>query len=89
MSLVKPIINDIMAFDATQSYTVTFNVSGGDQVTKNQIQVVTNDINESLIYDNTTLQNYGGMCAVRIYGSTCKLIMEDGSLITKNNYESN
>lgn len=58
MSLVKPIINDIMAFDATQSYTVTFNVSGGDQVTKNQIQVVTNDINESLIYDNTTLQNY-------------------------------
>ena len=58
MALVKPIVNDITAFDSTQSYTITFTASGGDQVTKNQIQIVTNDSDETLVYDNTTIQGY-------------------------------
>lgn len=43
MALVKPIINDIMAFDATTTYTVTFSVNGGDRVAKNEIKVIYNN----------------------------------------------
>lgn len=52
MALVKPIVNDITAFDATSAYTVTFTASGGDQVTKNEIQIVLNDVSETSIYQN-------------------------------------
>jgi hypothetical protein len=43
MALVKPIVNDIMAFDATSVYTVTFSANGGDRVVKNEIKVVYNE----------------------------------------------
>ena len=43
MALVKPIINEIVAFDATQDATITFMASGGDQVTSNKIKVVSNE----------------------------------------------
>lgn len=43
MALVKPIVNEIVAFDARVGTTVTFTASGGDQVTKNEIKVVSNE----------------------------------------------
>lgn len=52
MALVKPIVNDITAFDSTREFTVTFTASGGDQVTANQIQIVTNDVSETQVYLN-------------------------------------
>ena len=39
MSLVKPIVNEIVAFDATVGTTITFTANGGDQVTGNKIKV--------------------------------------------------
>ena len=53
MALVKPIVNNITPFDATIAYTVTFTASGGDQVEKNQIKIVTNDATETVIYNHT------------------------------------
>ena len=38
MALVKPIVNDLTAFDATNAFTVTFTASGGDQVTGNTMK---------------------------------------------------
>ena len=53
MALVKPMINDIIAFDATSAYTITFTASGGDRVVKNEIYIITNDDNETEIYNDT------------------------------------
>ena len=53
MSLVKPIINSIVAFDATIGTTITFTANGGDQVAKNEIKVVTNDALETVVYQHT------------------------------------
>lgn len=53
MALVKPIVNEIVAFDARVGTTVTFTASGGDQITKNEIKVVTNDANETMVYHKT------------------------------------
>ena len=55
MALVKPIVNDLTAFDATNAFTVTFTASGGDQVTGNTIKVVTNDVSETTVYQNTVI----------------------------------
>lgn len=52
MSLTIPILNSISPFDATQSYTVTFNVLSGDQVTGNILNVYKNSDN-TLVYTNT------------------------------------
>ena len=52
MALVKPIISDISAFDATKDYTVTFSASGGDQIVRNEIKIVTNDATETVVYQN-------------------------------------
>ena len=43
MALVKPIINEIPAFDAEENYTITFTANGGDQVVKNEIKIVSNE----------------------------------------------
>lgn len=51
MALTQSIINPIVPFDATQSYTVTFNVIGGDQVVANRIKIW-NSANSVLVYDN-------------------------------------
>ena len=54
MALVKPIVNEIVAFDATQSTTITFMANGGDQVTGNTIKIVTNDVTpETVVYTNS------------------------------------
>ena len=35
MSLVRPILNPIPAFDATEDFIISFTASGGDEVTGN------------------------------------------------------
>lgn len=47
MALTKPLLYTPPAFDATQPYTFTFNVIGGDRVVANQLTIIdqsTNDI---------------------------------------------
>lgn len=55
MALVKPIVNEVVAFDATQGTTITFTANGGDQVTANKIKVVLNNdsSSETVVYTNT------------------------------------
>ena len=54
MALVKPIVNEIVAFDASVGTTITFTASGGDQITGNEIKVVTNDgSTPTTVYSNT------------------------------------
>lgn len=57
MSLVKPILNPIPAFDATDDFIITFVASGGDEVTGNELKIVTNDISQTVVYDNTITSN--------------------------------
>ena len=58
MSLVKPIINEIVAFDATVGTTITFLANGGDQVYANKIKVVLNDGNETTVYESPKTITY-------------------------------
>lgn len=55
MALVKPIVNEVVAFDATQGTTITFTANGGDQIVGNQIYIVTNPSSgtEQVAYNNT------------------------------------
>ena len=46
MALVKPIVNDIIAFDANVGTIITFSANGGDQVISNEIKVALNTTNE-------------------------------------------
>lgn len=43
MALTTPILYNVPAFDATQAYTFSFIVSGGDQVTANRLIIKNND----------------------------------------------
>ena len=52
MALVTPIVNNIPAFDATESMTMTFTANGGSQVVKNEIQIINNATNV-VVYTNT------------------------------------
>lgn len=52
MALVKPIIGNIIAFDATSDEVINFVSSGGDTITANEIKIVTNDDNETVVYNN-------------------------------------
>lgn len=61
MALVKPIVNEIAAFDATIGTTITFTANGGDQVTKNEVKVVSNKFvqgyfnsSDNLFYNDNT-----------------------------------
>ena len=56
MALVKPIINEIVAFDANVGSYITFSASGGDQVVANEIKIAVNDSEESetIVYQNKT-----------------------------------
>lgn len=58
MALVKPIVNEIVAFDASEGTTITFVASGGDQVTGNEIQVVTNDSSTPTTVYTDTVTSY-------------------------------
>ena len=52
MALMTPMAQSLNAFDATKEQTVTFVVTGGDQVVKNRITVRSNVTNE-IVYQNT------------------------------------
>ena len=52
MALTTPIIFDIGAFDANDDYMMSFYVTGGDQVTKNEIQI-TNNTTSAIVFTNT------------------------------------
>ena len=56
MALVKPIINEIVAFDANVGSYITFSASGGDQVVANEIKVTVNseEQGEIVVYRNKT-----------------------------------
>lgn len=49
MALTTPILYSQAAFDATQAHTFTFNVVGGEQVTRNKL-VITNQSTNKIIY---------------------------------------
>lgn len=59
MALTRPILKEIVAFDATQNQTINFSSIGGDQVVKNKI----------IVYDPT---QYGddGVSLLVVYTST-------------------
>lgn len=52
MALVTPIINSIPALDATKANTITFIANGGEPIVKNEIKILTNDSNETVVYNN-------------------------------------
>lgn len=52
MALVTPIVNDIPALDATQINFIGFTANGGEQIVKNEIKILTNDISETIVYSN-------------------------------------
>ena len=52
MALVTPIINSIPALDATQANTITFIADGGDPIVKNEIKILTNDDEETVVYSH-------------------------------------
>lgn len=53
MALVTPIINSIPALDATQANTITFVANGGEPIVKNEMKILTNDGNETVVYTHT------------------------------------
>lgn len=57
MALTTPILNQVPAFDADNSYTFTFNVIGGSQVIKNRL-IIRKNIDNSIVYNQiqTTFQ---------------------------------
>lgn len=51
MALVKPIVLSVSAFDKANTTTIYFNVVGGDQVVKNEIEIINNNTS-SIVYTN-------------------------------------
>ena len=94
MSLVKPIINEITAFDATLNATITFIASGGDQVTKNEIKVVYNEYEQgyfnsqdNLFYKESTFQTpiAGNNYTIYVDSNTSKSYIYNGSIFVETN----
>lgn len=92
MSLVKPIINEITAFDATLNVTITFIASGGDQVTKNEIKVVYNEYEQgyfnsqnNLFYKESTFQTpiTGNNYTIYVDSNTSKSYTYNGSIFVE------
>ena len=52
MALTKPILYSVNSFDATKSFTFTFNSVGGDQVVSNTL-VITNQVTGAIAYNAT------------------------------------
>lgn len=52
MALQKPTLSTIAAFDATSAHTITFYVSGGDQVVKNKC-IITLGTSGTVVYEDT------------------------------------
>ena len=52
MALTRPILYNVSAFDAMTEHTFSFNVIGGDQVTKNQLTIINQSTNE-IVYQQT------------------------------------
>lgn len=51
MAMIKPIVGEIHAFDATQPHTFYFETNGGDQVVKNEIKIINNTTN-AVVYNH-------------------------------------
>ena len=94
MSLVKPIVNEIMAFDATLNATITFIANGGDQVTKNEIKVVYNEYvngyfnsEDNLFYKESTFQTAiaGNTYTIYVDSNTSKSYTYNGTIFVETN----
>ena len=92
MSLVKPIVNEVTAFDATLNATITFIASGGDQVTKNEIKVVYNEYENgyfnslnNLFYKESTFQTpiTGNRYTIYVDSNTSKSYTYNGSIFVE------
>ena len=94
MALVKPIVNEITAFDATIGTTVTFSANGGDQVTKNEIKVVNNEYvqgyynsSDHLFYKESTFETpiAGDTTTIYIDQNTSKNYVYNGTIFVLTN----
>lgn len=56
MSLTKPILSSVSAWDVADGQTFTFNVIGGDAVTGNTLYILNNSTN-AVVYTLTTITN--------------------------------
>ena len=92
MSLVKPIVNEVTAFDATLNATITFIANGGDQVTKNEIKVVYNEYEngyfnpqDNLFYKENTFQTaiQGNRYTIYVDSNTSKSYTYNGSIFVE------
>ena len=92
MSLVKPIVNEVTAFDATLNATITFIASGGDQVTKNEIKVVYNEYENgyfnpqnNLFYKESIFQTaiQGNRYTIYVDSNTSKSYTYNGSIFVE------
>lgn len=54
MALTRPILYNVAAFDATTEHIFSFNVIGGDQVTKNQLTIVDQSTNTTVYQETQT-----------------------------------
>lgn len=57
MALVKPIVNEVVAFDANVGTVITFSANGGDQVIKNEVKIVTDVMIDSVMTEVIVYQN--------------------------------
>ena len=57
MALVKPIVNEVVAFDANVGTVITFSANGGDQVIKNEVKIVTDVMIDSIMTEVIVYQN--------------------------------
>lgn len=85
MAMIKPIVGEIHAFDATQPHTFYFETNGGDQVVKNEIKIINNTTN-AVVYNhvvtsyrfnqtvpaNTMVNGMQYAVSFRTYGSRCE-----------------
>ena len=83
MALVKPIINEIVAFDAKIGTTITFNASGGDQIVKNEIKIISNEYVQGYFNSTDNLFYVNSEYTIPITGQLNILYT---SLDTNNNY---
>lgn len=83
MALVKPIINEISAFDATIGTTITFTANGGDQVTGNEIKIVSNNFIQGYFNSENNLFYSDDTLTTPIVGNTTTIYI---GLNTNDNY---
>ena len=60
MALVTPIVYSLPALDATKDNTIVFSANGGEPIVKNEIKILTNDENETVVYNNIETTTFHG-----------------------------